>query len=58
MKKNISVGNDFFIMNYLAHIYLSYENDQIKIGNFIADFIQGNKCSIYPTKFKKELYYI
>lgn len=28
-------------MNFLAHIYLSGENDQIKIGNFIADAIKG-----------------
>ena len=28
-------------MNYLAHIYLSGENDLITIGNFIADGIKG-----------------
>ena len=40
-------------MNYLAHIYLSYENDQIKIGNFIADFIQGNKYKHLPKEIQK-----
>ena len=34
-------------MNYLAHIYLSGENDQVKIGNFIADGIKGTKYKTY-----------
>ncbi|GGD26624.1 acyl carrier protein phosphodiesterase [Flavobacterium orientale] len=29
-------------MNFLAHIFLSGENDFIKIGNFMADGIRGN----------------
>jgi acyl carrier protein phosphodiesterase len=32
-------------MNYLAHIYLSGNNEQIKIGNFIGDFVKGNPNS-------------
>lgn len=32
-------------MNYLAHIYLSGDNQQIKIGNFIGDFVKGNPIS-------------
>lgn len=30
-------------MNYLAHTYLSYQNSDLIIGNFIADSIRGNK---------------
>ncbi|MEG1239067.1 MAG: DUF479 domain-containing protein, partial [Flavobacterium sp.] len=30
-------------MNFLAHIYLSGENDLIKIGNFMADGIRGKQ---------------
>ena len=30
-------------MNYLAHIFLSYNNPELIVGNFIADSIQGNK---------------
>ncbi|MBI3521089.1 MAG: DUF479 domain-containing protein [Bacteroidetes bacterium] len=30
-------------MNYLAHSYLSYQNTDLIIGNFIADSIQGNR---------------
>jgi acyl carrier protein phosphodiesterase len=35
-------------MNYLAHIFLSRNIPKIQIGNFIADFVKGNKISIYP----------
>lgn len=36
-------------MNFLAHIYLSGDNDFIKIGNFIADGIHGKNFSgIHP----------
>ncbi len=35
-------------MNYLAHIYLSGEDDNLKIGNFIADSIKGKKYLSYP----------
>ena len=29
-------------MNYLAHVYLSGENIDLAIGNFIADYVKGN----------------
>lgn len=35
-------------MNYLAHIYLSGNNDMVTIGNFIADGIKGKSYSSYP----------
>ena len=37
-------------MNYLAHIYLSGESDEIIVGNFIGDFVKGNKYLKYPEK--------
>ncbi|HEY3369833.1 MAG TPA: ACP phosphodiesterase [Prolixibacteraceae bacterium] len=37
-------------MNYLAHIYLSGESDEIKIGNFIGDFVKGNRHQHYPDQ--------
>ena len=37
-------------MNYLAHIYLSGESDEIILGNFIADFVKGNKYLKYPEQ--------
>ena len=36
-------------MNYLAHIYLSDEDDQIKIGNFMADAVKGNHYDQYSV---------
>ncbi|MET2984497.1 acyl carrier protein phosphodiesterase [Aureibaculum conchae] len=40
-------------MNFLAHIYLSGDNDELKIGNFIADGIAGNKYKNYPQEVQK-----
>ena len=37
-------------MNFLAHIYLSFEDDEITIGNFIADSIRGNKFKHLPER--------
>jgi len=39
-------------MNYLAHIYLSEEVDELKIGNFIADSVKGSKFAHFPEKIK------
>ncbi len=39
-------------MNFLAHIYLSGDNDQIKIGNFMADSIKGKKYRKYPEEIQ------
>jgi acyl carrier protein phosphodiesterase len=40
-------------MNYLAHIYLSGENDLITIGNFMADGIKGKSYKKYPKDIQK-----
>jgi len=37
-------------MNYLAHLYLSGNSDEIKLGNFIGDFVKGNKYLDYPEE--------
>jgi len=39
-------------MNFLAHIYLSDENEEIKIGNFIADAVKGNKYMKFSEKIQ------
>ncbi len=38
-------------MNFLAHLYLSQNNTDIMIGNFIADHIRGNNYE----RFSKEI---
>ena len=40
-------------MNYLAHIYLSGNEDSIILGNFIADSIKGKKYLNYPLGIQK-----
>ncbi|MDP5201928.1 ACP phosphodiesterase [Flavobacterium sp. DG2-3] len=40
-------------MNFLAHIYLSGENDLIKIGNFMADGIRGKHFEHFPEDVQK-----
>ncbi|MFB0909798.1 MAG: ACP phosphodiesterase [Flavobacterium sp.] len=40
-------------MNFLAHIYLSGDNDLIKIGNFMADGIRGKQFKDYPVDVQK-----
>ena len=40
-------------MNFLGHIYLSGDDDQLIIGNFIADCVKGKKYLDYPEGIQK-----
>jgi acyl carrier protein phosphodiesterase len=40
-------------MNFLAHIYLSGNNDLLKIGNFMADGIHGKKFELFHPTIQK-----
>jgi acyl carrier protein phosphodiesterase len=40
-------------MNYLAHAYLSFENNEILTGNLISDFVKGKKQFDYPAGIQK-----
>jgi len=40
-------------MNYLAHIYLSGNDDFLKLGNFIADEIKGKSYKEFPKDIQK-----
>ena len=40
-------------MNFLAHIYLSGNNEDLILGNFIADSIKGRKYLNYPPEIQK-----
>ena len=40
-------------MNFLAHIYLSGNDEGIILGNFIADSIKGKKYLKYPPDIQK-----
>ncbi|MGJ8684288.1 MAG: ACP phosphodiesterase [Nonlabens sp.] len=37
-------------MNYLAHIYLSGNDTELRIGNFIADSVRGKDFSMFPER--------
>ncbi|AXT55754.1 MULTISPECIES: ACP phosphodiesterase [Aquimarina] len=40
-------------MNFLAHIYLSGEDQELKIGNFIADSVKGKKFAQFPERIQQ-----
>lgn len=40
-------------MNFLAHIYLSFDDEEIAIGNFIADSVKSKGYKKFPDKIKK-----
>ncbi|MFY7880620.1 MAG: ACP phosphodiesterase [Lacibacter sp.] len=40
-------------MNYLAHAYLSFENNEMLTGNLISDFVKGKKQFDYPAGIQK-----
>ncbi|MBT8205409.1 MAG: acyl carrier protein phosphodiesterase [Eudoraea sp.] len=40
-------------MNFLAHIYLSFGDEEITIGNFIADGIKGRQYRHFPQRIQK-----
>ena len=40
-------------MNYLAHIYLSRDQELLSIGNFMADHIKGRKYRLYDQELQQ-----
>ncbi len=40
-------------MNFLAHLYLSGNNEQVLVGNFIGDYVKGRKYLDYPEDVQK-----
>ena len=40
-------------MNYLAHLYLSFDQEEIMVGNFIADAIKGRQIEKYTGDILK-----
>lgn len=41
------------ILNFLAHIYLSGDNDDIKIGNFLGDFVKGRLNKLTNAQYSE-----
>lgn len=44
-------------MNYLAHQFLSGDDEEIRFGNFIADFVKGNKYKEYSVGIQNGILY-
>ncbi|GLR16183.1 acyl carrier protein phosphodiesterase [Portibacter lacus] len=40
-------------MNFLAHIFLSYDNEELLLGNFMADFISNKQVEKYSDEIKR-----
>lgn len=40
-------------MNYLAHLYLSGNSNDLKLGNFIGDYVKGNKLDLFNKEIRK-----
>jgi len=40
-------------MNFLAHIYLSGNDEDLKIGNFIADFVKGRAYNTFDPAIQR-----
>jgi acyl carrier protein phosphodiesterase len=40
-------------MNFLAHLYLSGNNPEVRLGNFIGDHVKGSKFTHYPPEIQK-----
>lgn len=41
------------LMNFLAHLYLSGNHEEIMVGNFIGDYVKGKEYLYYPEKIRK-----
>ncbi len=40
-------------MNFLAHMFLSGDSDDIKLGNFMGDYVKGRDYQNYPSLIQK-----
>jgi acyl carrier protein phosphodiesterase len=39
-------------MNYLAHLFLSGDDEQTMVGNFIGDYVKGNELNRFPDNIR------
>jgi len=43
-------------MNFLAHLYLSGDNVDVRMGNLIGDFVKGRSLGRYPDGVQKGIF--
>ena len=53
MANNLLLNVYIYPMNYLAHIYLSQDDQEVMLGNFIADMISRKDSYNLPDQVKK-----
>ncbi|MFM1771982.1 MAG: hypothetical protein RLZZ71_1124 [Bacteroidota bacterium] len=56
MRKDTSAKQLNFVlcrMNHLAHLYLSSDNEEEMVGQFIADAVKGNDFNAYTPNIRK-----
>ncbi len=49
-------SNEHYFMNYLAHLYLSGDEEPLIIGNFIADHIKGRQINEVSKEIMKGIH--
>jgi acyl carrier protein phosphodiesterase len=47
---NVSIIGILLSMNFLAHLYLAYPDEELMLGNFIADSVKGNPEKFYSGR--------
>jgi acyl carrier protein phosphodiesterase len=50
---NFQVLQLIYILNFLAHAYLSFGQPELIVGNLISDFVKGKKQYEYPLAIQK-----
>ncbi|MFT4739127.1 MAG: acyl carrier protein phosphodiesterase [Cyclobacteriaceae bacterium] len=40
-------------MNFLAHLYLSFDDEDLMVGNFIGDFVKGKEIDSFNQSIRK-----
>src|ERR1700754_3986396 len=49
---NCITSDTVYIVNYLAHAYLSFNQPAVVVGNLISDYIKGKKQFDYPDDIR------
>lgn len=49
----LSLGQNYRLLNHVAHCFLSFGNEEILTGNFIGDFVKGNDWQHYAPEIAR-----
>ncbi|HYJ38498.1 MAG TPA: ACP phosphodiesterase [Chitinophagaceae bacterium] len=51
--KSTNLKRHYYVMNYLAHAYLSFGDPEILAGNIFSDFVKGKKKFDFPKRIQQ-----